>query len=275
MQVYAAWGDKPDQQFPLITLETVADLGSIPVVTWGPWLTGFENRLHPDLPLRADRERGGLAAVARGVYDFYLDDWARDAADYGRPILLRFAHEMNDPYRYPWGPQNNAPGDYIAAFRHVVERFRVAGAVNVLFVWAPHVGYQGMSAFYPGDDWVDWIATGVLNYGTAARWSAWWSFDDIFGKSYADLAAYGKPIMIAELGSLAVGGDRIRWFADALGDLRARYPLLKAVMFFNVPADVTVTYQALDWTFTADTAVVGAVRGALARLGEPPPKSRP
>ncbi|HVS03761.1 MAG TPA: glycosyl hydrolase, partial [Thermoanaerobaculia bacterium] len=207
IHVYLAWGDAPEQQFPHRFLTAVAALGSVPVVTWEPWLTAFESRLHPELPLRTERDEGGLAAIARGDYDHYVDRWAREAAAHGRPILLRFAHEMNDPYRYPWGPQNNHPFDFIAAWRHVVERFRAAGADNVLWVWSPHVAYSGYEWFYPGDEHVDWVATGALNYGTVARWSQWWWFSQIFGDRYDPLAALGKPVMIAEIGSLAVGGD--------------------------------------------------------------------
>lgn len=260
---YFAWGDKPDQRFPRDFVEAVAALGSIPVVTWEPWLSDFENRLHPHLPLRHERDRGGLAAIARGEYDFYVDAWAHEAASFGRPILLRFAHEMNDPYRYPWGPQNNHPFDFVAAWRHVIERFRAAGADNILWVWSPHFAYEGYEWFYPGEG-VDWIAVGVLNYGTVARWSDWWSFAEIFGDRYEGLAVFDRPILIAEFGSLAVGGDRASWYREALRDLPHRYPLVRGVLFFAVERDATVTYQALDWTFMNDPDVVAALREAIA-----------
>jgi hypothetical protein len=180
------------------------------------------------------------------------------------PILLRFAHEMNDPYRYPWGPQNNAPEEFIAAWRHVRERFDAAGADNVLWVWSPHVAYAGFEAFYPGDDAVDWVATGALNYGTVAPWSRWWTFAEIFGDRYPALAAFGKPIMLAEFGSLAVGGDRAEWYRQALADLPTLYPAVRSILFFHVAQDATVTYQTLDWSFVDDPDVVLAVRRALA-----------
>lgn len=75
VQIYTAWGDKPDQRFPLLLATAIADMGSIPVVTWEPWLTDFENGRHPELPLRELRDRHGMAAVARGDYDFYVDQW--------------------------------------------------------------------------------------------------------------------------------------------------------------------------------------------------------
>jgi hypothetical protein len=269
VQVYVAWGDAAHQRFPLALLTTIWNMGSIPVVTWEPWLTDFDSRLHPHLPLAVDRDRHGLSAVAAGAYDFHIDAWAAAAARAGRPMLLRFAHEMNDPYRYPWGPQHNTKEEYIAAWRHVRARFEQAGADNVLWVWSPHVAYEYWDLYYPGDAHVDWVATGVLNFGPTARWSQWWTFDEIFGSKYARLAAFGKPVMIAELGSLAVGGDRTQWYREALEDLPARYPAVRSVLFFHAADDRTVTYQSLDWTLTGEAEPAAAIRQALAAWPRP------
>ena len=263
IQAYGAWGDRVDQQFPLQLVTAISGLGSIPLITWEPWLSDFESARHPGLPLRDARDRHGLAAVAAGSYDFYIDAWAAAAARFGKPMLIRFGHEMNDPYRYPWGPQNNSKEEYIGAWRHVVERFRAAGATNVVWVWSPHVAYEYWDLYYPGDLYVDWVATGVLNFGPIAQWSKWWTVAEIFGTKYERLASFGKPVMIAELGSLAVGGDRAQWYRDALADLPKRYPAVKAVLFFQVRDDQTVTYQKVDWTFVDDSLVAAAVRSSL------------
>jgi hypothetical protein len=263
---YTAWGDDPDQRFPQLRVEAVHALGSIPVITWEPWLSTFENRLHPHLPLREDRDVNGLASVSNGDYDFYLDAWAREAAAWGHPLLVRLAHEFNDPYRYPWGPHNNQVQDFIAAWRHVVERFRAAGADNVLWVWSPHVAYQGYERYWPGNEYVDWVATGALNYGDVAYWSQWWSFDQIFGRHYEFLTGFGKPIMIAEFGTLSAGGDPAAWFASALEDFRERYPGVNALLFFHVESDATVTRQAVDWGFSDDPAVLEVVKERLSAL---------
>ena len=267
MQVYSAWGDKPDQQFPVGLLTAIEGLGSIPVVTWEPWLGDFESVRHPGIPLRDKRDLHGLAAVARGDYDFYVDAWAAEVARFGKPILVRFAHEMNDPYRYPWGPQNNTKEEYIAAWRHVVDRFRRAGTSNVVWVWSPHVAYDYWDLYYPGDAYVDWVATGVLNFGPIAQWSRWWTFAEIFGAKYPRLASFGKPIMIAELGSLAVGGDRERWYRDAFESIPAQYPAVKAVLFFHAHDDQTVTYQKVDWTVVGDSTLASAIRQSLQSSG--------
>ena len=264
IQIYTAWGDRAEHRFPVRALTMIRTLGSVAVVTWEPWLAVFDSARHPSLPLREDRDRGGLAAVARGDYDFYIDRWAADAARFRQPFFLRFAHEMNDPYRYPWGPQNNTKEEFIAAWRHVAERFRRAGAFNVVWVWSPHVAYEWWELYYPGAQVVDWVATGVLNYGPIAQWSRWWTFDEIFSTKYAKLAEIGKPVMIAELGSLRVGGDRLGWYKNALTDLPARHPAVKAVLLFNASDDQTVTAQKVEWTFRGDDEVAVAIRQAIA-----------
>lgn len=260
---YVAWGDRPQDRFPGDFLRAVRQAGSLPVVSWEPWLVEFEAGRHPGLRPEAERKERGLRAIADGRYDFYVDRWARRAAEYGDPILLRFAHEMNDPYRYPWGPQNNRADDFIAAWRHVVERFEAAGADNVLWVWSPHVAYEGWDAYWPGDEYVDWVATAALNYGTAARWSEWYSFRDVFGRHYEHLSGYGKPVMVAEFGSLPIGGDRAEWYREALEDFPDRYPAVKSVILFHSSHDATVTASAVDWQVTGSAAVARAVREAL------------
>lgn len=265
VQAYVAWGDRPDQRFPLQLVTSIWDMGSIPVLTWEPWLTDFDASQHPSLPLRDARDRHGLASVARGDYDFYVDAWAREAARFGNPLFIRFAHEMNDPYRYPWGPQNNTKEEFIAAWRHVVDRFKAAGVRNVLWVWSPHLAHPYWDTYYPGRDYVDWAATGTLNYGTVAGWSQWWHFREMFGAKYEQLAAFGKPIMIAEFGSLAVGGDREEWYRAALDDLHSIHPAVKALLFFNVTNDRTLTLQQLDWSISGDPALAEVVKAALRR----------
>lgn len=263
MHIYTAWGDKADQQFPLRLTTAIWNVGSVPIVTWEPWLTDFENSLHPHLPLRDLRDRHGLAAVARGDYDFFVDDWAADAAAFGKPLFLRVGHEMNDPYRYPWGPQNNTKEEFIAAWQHIVERFRRAGAHNVIWVWAPHIAYQHWELYYPGREYVDWVSTGALNFGTVAHWSQWWTFHELFGKRYEALASFAKPVMIPEFGSLAVGGDRAAWYRDALTDLPGKYPAVKALLFFNAREDQTLTYQKVDWSVAGDAALAGTIATAI------------
>lgn len=263
---YVAWGDKPEQQFPTRMVDTIGRMGSVPMVTWEPWVVDFDTARRTNLPPRAEREYASLAAIARGEYDFYVVAWAEAAARYGKPLFLRFAHEMNDPYRYPWGPQNgNRPADFIAAWKHVHQVFQKMGATNVLWVWSPHISMPWFEYYYPGPEWVDWVGLGVLNYGSVATWSRWWSLHQIVEKSYAALLALKKPLMICEFGTLSYGGDPVEWYKQAFYHLDHTYQRVRAVVFFNQSADTTMSAYPLNWSTLQDRRSTALVAREIAR----------
>jgi Glycosyl hydrolase family 26 len=264
MHIYVAWGSKAECRFPAARLRDILDLGSVPVITWEPWLSGFSSDDYPALRDAAQRDKNGMKDVAAGLYDTYITQWARAAKKLNKTILLRPGHEMNDAYRYPWGPQNNDPQDFVAAWRHIHDIFSKEGATKVVWIWSPHPAYD-FKQYYPGDGYVDYVGAGVLNYGTVAVWSRWWSFDQIFGSRYPDLSAYGKPIIITEFGSLAVGGSRARWYAAALDSLPQKYPLVRSVLFFHFAKDNTTTQQVLNWYIKDDRPVVNTIVRAIKR----------
>jgi len=242
-------------------MEEIAQLGSVPVVTWEPWVTDFDPELRTHLPPRDRRELASLAAIARGDYDFHIVKWAEGAAAYGKPFFLRFAHEMNDPYRYPWGPQNgNRAQDFIAAWRHVHLLFEKKGAANVLWIWSPHPSMPWLEAYYPGDDVVDWVGLGLLNYGTVASWSRWWNVDDMLSRAYPVLSSFGKPLMITEFGTLERGGDPAAWYAGAREALTTRYRAVRSIVLYNQTHDDTLGGGALDWSPLPCSGCVGALR---------------
>jgi len=259
IHIYSAWGTKAEEQFPQQQVDAIIALGSVPVITWEPWLSDFDTEKYPGLRKADERDKGGLADIAKGLYDPYIKQWATSAKESGTPIFLRVGHEMNDPYRYPWGPQNNSAKDFVAAWRHIHKVFTQAGATNVIWVWSPHPAYGFFDAFYPGGEYVDYVGIGTLNYGTVANWSKWWSFQEIFGNHYKEMTGFKKPIMITEFGCLAVGGNRSQWFSDALASLPQNYPLVKSVLFFHFSEDKTTTQQPINWYIKNDTATTKAI----------------
>ena len=263
ISIYTAWGSHPEQRFPMQKAEAIYSLGSIPVLTWEPWLNEFDSEKHPELRSEDKRDFGGMKDVANGVYDFYLKRWARDAKIFNKPILVRFGHEMNDPYRYTWGPQNNTADEFVSAWQHVVDYFKQEGVTNIIWMWSPHIAYGYFNEYYPGDEYVDWVGIGALNYGKVAVWSDWWSFDEVYGKYYNDLTVFNKPIMLTEFGSLAVGGDRAIWYKDALSQLPSKYPLTKSVVFFHFDNDYTLTNKSLNWYFVNDSVVCDSITSSL------------
>jgi beta-mannanase len=177
----------------------------------------------------------GLERIASGELDGYIRTYALAAAAIERPLLLRFAHEMNLP-GIPW---YGAPDLYISAWKHVRGLFREAGAANAQFVWSPYVVDRNaapLAPYFPGSDEVDWLALDGYNWGRRRWWNRWPSFDAIFGASYAALTrlAAGKPVMLAEIGCSERGGDKAAWMEDALlHAIPDRFPSISAVVWFN------------------------------------------
>ena len=88
----------------------------------------------------------------------YLRQFAKDAANSGIPIFLRFANEMNESSA-PWYAK---PNEYIEKFRLVANIFH-SEAPNVVMVWAPNdFPPQTIEDYYPGDQYVDWV--GISTY---------------------------------------------------------------------------------------------------------------
>ncbi|WP_128330407.1 glycoside hydrolase family 26 protein [Apibacter sp. HY039] len=260
IHIFSAWGSKPEQQFPEASVKAIYELGSIPVITWEPWISDFDEKAYNLKPLKERQDRSMLD-VSEGVYDSYVKEWAIKAKKFGHPVYIRFGHEMNDPYRYPWGPMGkNRPSDYIKAWQHIHKVFSQQQADNIIWVWSPHVAYTHIDNYYPGDAYVDIVSTGILNYGTVAIWSKWWSFDELFGNHYEELDKFKKPIMISEFGSLEDGGDRAHWFADALHRLPEKYPSVTSIIFYHYPEDHTVTNRIVNWQIKKDSEALKAIK---------------
>jgi len=259
IHIYSAWGSHTENRFPESAVRAIYDLGSIPFITWEPWISDFDEKLYKRSSLIKE-ENKSMLEIAYGIYDLYIKEWATQAKKFGHPIYLRFGHEMNDPYRYPWGSNNNTPEEYIKAWQHVHDIFTHVGANNIIWVWSPHIAYEDFKAYYPGDKYVDATSATVLNYGNVVLWSQWWSFEDIFGIHYPELAKLDKPIILAEFGSLKEGGDRVEWFSDALHDLPQKYPKVSSVIFFHYSEDYTITDRKVNWYIKNDSLATKAIK---------------
>ncbi|HEX2051951.1 MAG TPA: glycosyl hydrolase [Actinomycetota bacterium] len=199
--------------------------GRIPMVSWEPY-------------------GASLRGIAAGNYDEMIARKARALRDLAAPVFLRWGHEMNG-YWYPWGGPNqhdtgttNGPAHWIAAYRHVHDVFVREGARNVVWVWGPNNesvpddAWNDVEAYYPGDDYVDWVAASGFNWGTLKEWSSWRSFGATFRSFYRRFATR-KPIMIAETASAKVGGSRSRWLREMARVAAEEMPSVAAIVYFN------------------------------------------
>ena len=233
-------------------LEAVHARGAVPLVTWEPWVAGHG----------VSQPAYALDRIAAGDFDPYLRRWAEGLRDFGRPVMLRFAHEMNGNW-YPWseGVNGNGAGDYVAAWKHVRSIVTSAGATNVSWVWSPNVPYTGsvpLTGLYPGADAVDVVALDGYNFGTSQSWSSWVQPETLFGPGLQQLRtlAPAKPVIIAETASSELGGSKADWVRSAVAYLAAQ-PDVTAFVWFHMNKET-------DWRLDSSAASATAVREALA-----------
>jgi len=152
---YQSWSEP---LFYYTQMSMVSQDGATPLITWDPVLS--------------DGSGIPLSQIAAGIFDSYIVAQAEAAASWHTIIYVRFAHEMNLSSS-PFGPSvnGNTPEIFVQAWQHVVSIFKEAGATNVRWVWSPNVNCEGQcpfQAFYPGDSWVDWVASTAI---TIPRWT--------------------------------------------------------------------------------------------------------
>ncbi len=239
---YKRWDVKP---FYKPELDQIAKRGALPMVSWEPWDT--------------DGKPAKLWAIARGRYDGYVRRSAEMAKAWGKPIMLRFAQEMNGSWA-PWERNHvgSTPRSFILAWRHLVRVFRQVGADNVTWVWCPNIntGHLPFMQYYPGDSWVDWVGLDGFNWGGSIGWRP---FSEIFGGSYEELARRtDKPIVIAETGSGQTGGDKAAWVRSALSQELPYFERVRAVVWYNA-------FDRSDFRIDSSPSALQAFRQGIAR----------
>jgi hypothetical protein len=257
---YQDWAHGGASEFDDAKMEAVASRSAMPMVTWEPW----------DYTGGSSQSAYTLDTIVAGEHDTYIRRWARDAATWGKPMYLRFAHEMNGNW-YPWSPgvDGNTSAEYVAAWRHVVDIFRQEEATNVRWVWSPNVAYEGSTPFeevYPGDTYVDWVGLDGYNWGASMPWSSWTALADLFKPSYDALAATKKPMMIAETASAESGGDKSAWIRQGLmEDLPSELPQVRAVVWFdeNKETDWRVDSSSKSLAAYREVATASSYKGRL------------
>ncbi len=234
---YIMWFADWSSSFQSFAVTNAYDRGATPVITWE-----MKNR----------NASISYADVLGGKWNKYIDTWAAAARADGRPLFLRFGHEMNGNW-YGWSGAKNgasisAPAQFIAMWRYVHDRFVRAGATNVTWVWCanhesvPAESWNTPEAYWPGSAYVDWTCADGYNWGTSqtlanAGWvSQWQSFDAIFASVYARVTALdpSKPFMIGEFASSEAGGNKSLWIANAASRITSTdYALLRGFIWFN------------------------------------------
>lgn len=244
---YKLWGHPIYPDIEPTYLNTFKQNGKTPLITWEPWVPGNG----------VSQPAYQLKKITAGGFDGYILKSAQYIKDFGSPIFLRFAHEMNGNW-YPWGGDvnGNSTEDYIAAYRHVHDIFTELGVKNVTWVWSPNEPFenpkvehaQNLDAFYPGDEYVDWVVFSSFNWGTSEKHTKWRSFSEVVEPSYKILEKYDKPLMISEINSSNKGGDKNTWLKNMAFEI-LKYPKVKAIVWFETESDDYFTLDTNPTTY--------------------------
>lgn len=238
---YKDWTQAP---FVGDQLDGIWNHGAAPMITWEPWTDSGDGI--------------SLWSIAAGDHDGYVRSAARAAAAWRRPIMLRFAQEMNGTW-FPWGGGNggNTAAAFKAAWRHLVTVFREEEAHNVKWVWTPYVnirGRFGFKRFFPGGEWIDWAGLDGINWGGSLEWQ---SFRELFAPSYNQLKRLtSRPMVLAEVASGERGGRKAGWVAAMMKHELPRMKRIRAVVFWSA-----VDYRG-DFRVDSSSAALRALRSA-------------
>lgn len=242
--------------FPFWASQDAARRGAALLISWEPQDSEASDRIN--------QPAYQLDAITRGDYDDYIRQFAVDAASTDRPVIVRWAAEMNGDW-HPWstGLNGNGPGDYAAAYRHVVDTARAAGGTNIKWMFNPIVSYPGsypLASLYPGTSYVDWAGLDGYNFGDVHAWG-WESFDTVYARGLAEIkqVAPGKPLAVAEIGCNPNTPDKkAAWVTDAMHKLRLAGA--KMVVWFEHNKET-------DWRLSSNATVAAAARSAITAPG--------
>ena len=237
---YRAWTATGDKSFPVTQCKNLYKAGYIPHIVWEPNIS-FDD-------------------IIAGVYDTDLTAYAESIVQYGGPVMLRWGHEFNGDW-YSW----NAfpPATYIAAYKHVHDIVAKIAGKQASWIWCANNGNGGTNkndiiAYYPGDDYVDWVGIDGYNWGTSQTWSSWSNFNAVFSTVYNKLATKypSKPIMLGEFGCSSTGGDKVVWINDFFKQVTTNYKNLRAFVWFNISKET-------DWRFNTSAETTQAFANGL------------
>ena len=176
-----------------------------------------------------------MKSVASGAYDSQIINYLKKLSSGDRintELFIRFAHEMEmrPVYAKNWFPwQSYDAQTYVNAWRHVVTLGRQY-APNVKWVWSPNRADGYTTAYYPGDEYVDYVSLTLNNLQNMYA-----TFKDFYvteGTKTA-LEAYGKPIIFGELSEYNSDDNVRAQYLKSVFDFLGGYDKCVGAIFLN------------------------------------------
>jgi hypothetical protein len=263
--IFRSW--KGSRTFDKTACDQIVAKGAYPYIAWEPWDNNINSTVY------------SLQSIIDGTHDALIRQWANGIKQWNKPLLLRWAHEMNGTW-YPWDGFHNGgktltgygspakpdgPERYIDAYRHVYHIFDSIGVTNVSWVWCPNTMWDAsdplnvVDNYYPGDDVVDWIGMNCYNWGTVTPpGNGWKTCEQMFRLTYDNVIKLAdKPILVGESASTELGGDKAAWITATFATLKTAFPKIKLFSWFNIDKET-------DWRINSSPASLEAYCKAIA-----------
>jgi Glycosyl hydrolase family 26 len=206
---------------------------------------------HPLLTVGGRMAFPGWPAIAAGSQDGYLHSLAVALRSVGGPVFFRPFQEFNGSW---FANYSGDPSGFVAGWRRMWTIFHAAGATNVVWVWCPNAVDQPAghaphwTAYYPGDQYVDWVAVDGYDHLDLPRRSPLSLFMGVYNDYHTT-----KPIMIAE--TAALEPDTPRWMSSVRQTLK-QLPDVAGIVWF----DQNNASRGWDWRITTTPAALAAYR---------------
>ena len=239
--IFSGWGD----EFPSEYAPFAFHRGKTLVIFWEQYGVTLDN-------------------IINGKSDGYISQYVADTRLYGGPVILAPFHEMNGNWD-PWDGtrEGNDPEKIIAAWKHVHDKFQ--GITNVKFAWTvnsdsvPDTPENSITAYYPGDAYVDYVAVDGFDFDGTQTW------ESIFAGTLNKLKSFRKPIYILSMASRA-GNHKSKWITDALTIEIPRHPEIVGWVWFNENKGGEGGEEE-NWLVNSDATALAAFKKALSRQG--------
>ena len=215
---FANWGDGPENIFTTVSDST------------------FRNSC---LAIGLDISQSNDSITANGGHDDLIHKLGNFIKSLGnRPVFLRIGYEFDG---FDWNHYKKE--FYIPAWRRIREKLDSMGVDNIAYVWQSKgagSSRETMNAFYPGDQYVDWVAYSYFIPADAKHPMIQFSRD------------HHKPLFIAESSPVFLDSNGVckpldlttqtgaekawkDWFSIYFQTIRDNPDVIKAIHYINSP----------------------------------------
>ncbi len=217
----------------------------------------------PFISVRPQRDDGSLVpwldialAAPGSPVDLEIRQWAAEIASLDTPVYFTLHHEPEIVENMVFGSSS----DFVAAWRKVVDIFRLEGVTNAQYVWVmtsyafsrPITDRRSPDHWYPGDQWVDHIGADPYNWSDCRVniTNSWRDLEILLGP-VRDFAALHPTtgLVIAEFGSAEDASDpnrKAEWVTEIRRLLRKpEWGQVHLIMAFH--ADHQEPGSTCDW----------------------------